>query len=197
MKPVSDNHIRTHEKAADSQGGSIRIVMAILVSFLLGVAVTAFWFHHAAINAAAAARQSVAQTAIPPSTSEPVGVPAPVPTPAATPQPANPQSVNPAVIEQVKETVPNYASISLNDAEQILRETALKEFADATTESDDAVKRAQQQLEDAQHSGSAADQQAAMKHLQDTQAAAADKLKQIAANLQQKIAALKSLKNAP
>ncbi|HEV2327191.1 MAG TPA: hypothetical protein VGY56_00200 [Verrucomicrobiae bacterium] len=175
-----------------TEAGSARIVVLALISFLLGVAVTAFWFHHAAPSAPA----TVAQTTAPPPAPESVGIPAPAPAPTATPQSATPEAVDPAVIEQVKKAVPNYASVSLEEAEQILRQAALKAFADATSETDAQMKTAQQQLQNAQSNGSEADQQAAMKHVQDTQAAATEKLKQIAANLQAQISALKSLKNA-
>ena len=187
MKPILVS------RRSEADAGSARIVMLVLVSFLLGVAVTVFWFHHAANKAGAAASETVSQPPAP--AQEQVGVPAPPAAPAPVSPAANPQPTDPAIIEEVKKAVPNFASISLQDGEQILRACALKQFADTTAETDDEIKRAQQQLQDARNSGSAVDQQAAMKHVQDTQAAAAEKLKQIAANLQAQLAALKSMKN--
>lgn len=175
--------------ALPPESGSARMVTLALVSFLAGIAVTALWFHH---TPASNMRTTVSQTAPPPP--EAIGLP-PAPAPTPPPPPPKPQPTDPAVIEQVKKTVPDFVSISLDDGEQALRISALKEFADATVETDAQIKAAQQQLQDAQKNGSAADQQAAMKHVQDTQATAAEKLKQIAANLQVQIEALKSLKN--
>lgn len=177
-----------------SEHGSIRIVMVALVSFLAGVGITAVWFHHAAgMNGGTASQTASGAPATAP---ESVGMPAP---PAATPQPppAPAQPTDPAVIEQVKREVPDYATASLDAATQTLRAAALKAFADATAETDSEIKAAQQQLQDAQNTGSAADQQAAMKRVQDAQSAAAEKLKQIAADLQNQIAALKILKKSP
>ena len=183
-------------KSQHAEAGSARIVMLALISFLLGVAFTAFWFHHApAGNTGTAVYQTASETATPPPPPEPVGLPAPAPAPVPAPVPANPQPSDPAVIEQVKKAVPNFASISLDEGEQILRAAALKDFALAEAASDDQLTRARQQLQNAQNSGSPADQQAAMKNVQDTQTAAAEKLKQIAATLQDQITALKSLKS--
>lgn len=102
--------------------------------------------------------------------------------------------MDPAMIEEVKQTVPNYESISLDDGENILRAAALKDFAAAAKEMDDQVAAAQQQLQATQSGQSADQQQTAMKHLQETQAAEAEKLKEVAARLQTQIATLKSLK---
>ena len=176
-------------KPNNVESGSARMVTLALVSFLAGIAVTALWFHHMAVPAGNGNTGTPVSQTTPP---EAIGLP-PAPTPTPAPPPAKPQPTDPAVIAQVKKTVPNFASISLDDGEQALRIAALKEFADATVETDAQIKTAQQQLQDAQNNGSA-DQQAAMKHVQDTQTAAAEKLKQIAANLQVQIEALKSLK---
>jgi hypothetical protein len=106
-------------------------------------------------------------------------------------------SVNAAAVEAVKKQVPDYASISLEDGENILRAEALKEFQAAAAQMNEQMTTAQQRLQDAQNSQSVADQQAAMKNVQDLQLTGANKLKEIAANLQAQIAALQSLKNQP
>jgi type IV secretory pathway VirB10-like protein len=193
MKPIlAIKHFAGNSRR--SEPGSTRIVILALVSFLAGVGITVFWFHHAAATNGGTASQIASETPAP--APESVGVPAP---PAATPQPppAPVQPTDPAVIEQVKKEVPDYATASLDAATQTLRAAALKAFADATAEADSEIKAAQQQLQDAQNTGSAADQQAAMKRVQDAQSAAAEKLKQIAADLQNQIAALKILKKSP
>lgn len=123
-----------------------------------------------------------------------MGIPAPPPAPAPPPM-ANPPPIDPAVIGEVKKAVPNFADISLDDGEKVLQAAAMKDFGTAVQQMNDEVQAARQQLQNAQNSQSAADQQAAMKRVQDAQAAGAEKLKQIAAHLQDQIAALKSLKN--
>ncbi len=60
---------------------------------------------------------------------------------------------------------------------------------------DNQVAAAQQKLQDAQGGQSVDEQQSALKLLQDTQAAQAEKLKAVTARLQAQIAALKSLKD--
>lgn len=200
MNIVRIRHVKSLSVMAKNsqraEAGSARIVILALVSFLLGVGVTILWFRHTpGANSGTASSQPVSATASPPPAPESVGLPAPAPTPASASPPAAPEASDPAVIEQVKKAVPNFASISFDQGEQILRAAALQEFADTTTETDEEIKRAQQELQDSQNSGSAADQQAAMKNVQDTQAAATERLKKIAANLQDQIAALKELKN--
>lgn len=198
MKPARTNQIRSMNNRPGAEHGSARIILLMLVAFFLGVAVTALWFHRpAGGNAESAAPPPVEPAAAPaPMVSTP-SVPPPASAPTPTPEVANPPPVDPAVAEEVKKLVPNYASISLEEGEGILRAAALKDFATAETETDAQIKTAQQQLQDAQNGQSADDQQAAMKQVQDTQLAAAGKLKEIAGRLQAQIAALKSLKNQP
>jgi hypothetical protein len=59
------------------------------------------------------------------------------------------------------------------------------------------IQTAQQQLADAQNSRPEAEQQAAMKHLQQVQLDQAEKLKAIAARLQAQISAFQQMKAAP
>jgi hypothetical protein len=98
-------------------------------------------------------------------------------------------------VAAVKQAIPDFANVSLADGEQILRAAAMKEFGAATQAADDQVKAAQQQLAAAGNGQSAAEQQAAMKQLQQSQATAADQLKEISAKLSAQIAAWESLKN--
>ena len=98
------------------------------------------------------------------------------------------------VVDEVKRAIPNLASVSLEDGTQILRAEALKEFANVANQMEAQIKEAQQRLAEAQNSKSEAAQQAAMKDLQQVQAEQADKIKQIAAQLQAKVTALEYLK---
>lgn len=174
------------KKAQCVERGSVRIIVPVVISFFLGVAVTALWSHRPAGHGGE-------NPVSPPPVDEHVGLPAPAPAPA--PVESHPEPIDPAVIDEVKQEVPDYSSISLEDGEQILRTAALKDFAAAAKETDEQINAAQQQLQDAQNTKSAAEQQAAMKRVQETQMAAAEKLKGIAARLETQIAALKSLKN--
>ncbi len=165
---------------------SVRIVLLVLVSFFLGVAATAFWFHRCGSTFSTNPSSGL--------TDEPsVGQPAPssqLPPPVAIPQP-----LDPVIVAEVKQSVPNYQSISLAEGANILRTAALKDFATAVKEMDNQVAAAQQKLQDAQGGQSVDEQQSALKLLQDTQAAQAEKLKAVTARLQAQIAALKSLKD--
>jgi hypothetical protein len=99
-----------------------------------------------------------------------------------------------AAVQQVARAIPNLASVSVEEGTQILREAALKEFKTAIDETGVQVREAQQRISRAQQSGSEPEQQAATRHLQQVQSDQAEKLKQIAARLDNQIAALKQLK---
>jgi hypothetical protein len=170
----------------------VQIVMLALVSFLLGVAVTAFWFHFTPNrNGNISSVQTNSETA--------VGQPAmrtATANPPARPFVASQPPVDAATLEAVKQAIPNFASVSLEDGTQILRATALKQFTATTKEMDLQVRQAQQRFSEAEKSQSPAAEEAARKHLQQTQAEETEKLQQIATQLQAQIAALKQLKGA-
>ena len=190
MQPLrsADEFSRT----ASSKDGSARAGLLAVVSFLLGVGVTAAWFH---LTARQEAPNQTPPSAPPAAVSESTGTP-PAPSPATQPV-AQPQvTVSPETIEAVKRAVPNYASLSLDEGIEMLREAAVKEFTAAAGEMQSQVAKAQNELDAAQNSNSADDQQAAMKHLQDVQKEQTEKLQQIAGELQTRIAALKQLKSS-
>jgi ABC-type uncharacterized transport system len=99
-----------------------------------------------------------------------------------------------AVVDEVKRAIPNLGSVSLERGTEILREAAVREFATAASQMEAQLKEAQQRLTEAQNGKSEGAQQAAMKNLQQIQAGQMDKIKQIAARLQDQIAALQRLK---
>ena len=226
MKLPSANNVRFIKQPRRIEEGSVRTFMLVLVSFLLGVAVTAFWFKRSAEtnsgNAASvtAMVQPSGQATAPAPGSAPAEATSAGSTPgesssavgsSTTVSPASPASppsapgmsatassspgmsstggasrtqsalgtsasMDPSIIEEVKKIVPNYASISLADAENILRAETLKEMeADVTA--------AQQQLQNSPNAPSAMDQ--------------VEKFKDMAAHLQAQIAALQNLKNQP
>jgi hypothetical protein len=102
-----------------------------------------------------------------------------------------------AAAEEVKQAIPNLASVSLEEGTRILREAALKELKAAANEMETQVKEAQQRLNLAQTGKSEADQQAAMNHLQRVQAEQGEKLKEIAARLKAQTEAWQRLKETP
>ena len=179
-------------KPAAGGQAQVRVVLLALVCFLLGVGVTAFWFH---LTATSNAGISSSPTGGEPDADQ-SAVPAIPANPSARPLVASQPPVDAAAIEAVKQAIPNLASVSLDEGTRILREAALKRFAVAAKEMDAQVKLAQQQLAQAETGQSAAGQQAAMKVVQETQAEQTEKLQQIAARLQAQIAALKQLKGA-
>lgn len=99
-----------------------------------------------------------------------------------------------AVVAEVKRSIPNLGSVSLEEGTQILRVAALKEFVEATDEMERRVTEAQQRISQAQNNGSEAEQRAALKQLQQVQAEQTEKLKQIAARAQAQIQALEQIK---
>ena len=99
-------------------------------------------------------------------------------------------------IREVKALVPNLADVSVKAGKQILQEAALKDFTAAAQEMQTQVKEAKQRLTQAQNGGSSAEQQAAMKHLQQVQAEQNEKVKQIAARSKAQIDAFQQLKAA-
>jgi len=186
--------IGSMNKPQKREQAQVRILFVALVSFLLGVAATAFWFHFASHRTAEGLSSQANNQGNQPDYQQPAAPPSGANSPSRTfVEP--PLPVAPAAIEDVKRALPNYASLSVDQGTEILRQAALKEFAAAAQELQSEVARAQAELSQAQ-SKSPADQQVAMKHLQQVQAEQSQKLQQIAGQLQTQIAALKQLKNA-
>jgi hypothetical protein len=190
MTSAPTNKVISAKKPRPGERAQARVIMLALVSFLLGVAATAVWFHFAPNRNA----ENSSSLATDPSNNQPPGVPAVNVTPSARTFVSSPPPVSSAAIEDVKQTIPNYASVSLADGTQLLREAALKQFAAAAKEMDVRVRLAEQRLREAQNGQVAAEQQAALKNLQQTQAEQTEKLQQIAAHLQTRIVALQQLK---
>jgi hypothetical protein len=112
----------------------------------------------------------------------------------SAPLPTSPKT-DASSVEEIKGLIPNIDSVSLPDATRILREASIKEFAAAATQFQTQLTQAQEALKTAQNGGSEAEQQAAMKNLQQVQADQAARLKEIAAKSQSQVEALKQLKS--
>jgi hypothetical protein len=120
---------------------------------------------------------------------ERVACPIPLPKPSAETVKADETAAR-----EVLRAIPNLPSVSLDEGARILREQAMKQFSATLNDMQTRVGQAQQRLTQTQNGGSVTEQQTAMKHLQQLQLDQADKIKQLAAELDSKIAALKRLK---
>jgi hypothetical protein len=100
--------------------------------------------------------------------------------------------------EQVLQTLTNVSTVSLEQGSQILRDAALADFKAAVAVGAAQVKEAEDKLQQVQN-GSDAEKQAALKRLQEARAEQTQKLKDIAARLQNELEALQRMKstNAP
>ena len=194
MKLVSATKIGCSTKSQKKQRAQIRIVILALVSFLLGVAATAVWFHLVSKGTVGSSSSQVTRPASPPIDQEAAALASRTNSPAGA-FVRHPVPVPPAAIEEVKRALPNYASLSIDQGTEILRQATLKKFAAAVNELQSQVTQAQEELKLAE-TKSPADQQAAMKHLQEVQTEQSQKLQQIGGQLQTQIAALKQLKGA-
>ena len=105
--------------------------------------------------------------------------------------------INTNAIQEVKALIPDVAAVSVEAGKQILQEAALKEFTAAVKEMETQVKEAEQRVTQAQNGGAEAEQQAAMKHLQEVRAEQTEKLKQIAAKSKVQIDTFQQLKATP
>ena len=104
--------------------------------------------------------------------------------------------VSPETTNAIRRLIPDINGTSLEDGVGILRRAAVNKFSDAGAEMERQIQAAQQQLANAQNGGSEAEQQAALKHLQQVQLDQAEKLKAIAAQLQTQISTFEQMKAA-
>lgn len=95
---------------------------------------------------------------------------------------------------QVRNSITNLDSVSVEEGRGLLREAALKEFRAAAAEMQAQVQEAQKRLSEAQVGKSEAEQQAAMRELQEIQTRQGQKLKDISARFQAQTTALEQLK---
>ena len=109
------------------------------------------------------------------------------------PEVAKPSSETIATINRL---IPDVNAASMEAADQIFHAEFMKQCAEAGTEMETQINAAQQQVVQAQTSGSPANLEAAQKHLSQVQLAQADKLKQVAARLQIQLAVFQRMKNS-
>lgn len=118
-----------------------------------------------------------------------------VPAPAA---PVAPEVAKPATetVAAINRLIPDVNTTTLGTASQIFHAEFMKEIADAGTEMEARMTAAQQQVTQAQASGSAADLEAAQKNLTQVQSTQGEKIRQIAAQMQTRLAVFQQMKNA-
>jgi len=195
MRSFLPNTVRLRSPYGTSQQGRASVVLLVAVSFALGITVGVFSIRRTDRGAISADRESGGNQAGTLSVETNATVkPLTSPAKAAAPPFASAAAFDAADIEEVRRAVPNFTALSLEEGTRVLRQKALEEFSTVAREMESQVKEAQQRLGEAQRGNSGAEQQAAMKHLQQVQAEQAEKLKAIAARAQARIAALESLK---
>lgn len=193
MKMTSANKTGSAGEAARGERAQARTVVLGLVSFLLGAAATAVWFHVAPIRNVENPNSPTPDQQNNPQAGAPPAAPMVPVNPAVRPALETAVPVPSSAVEDLKRVLPNYASLTVEQGTEILREAALKKYAAAAQELQTQVAQAQDELKQAQSQSPAA-QQAAMKHLQQVQTEQSQKLQQIGGQLQTQIAALKQLK---
>lgn len=104
--------------------------------------------------------------------------------------------VDPAILAQVKRQLPNFASVSLEEGSQILREAALKDLQAALSRTEDQLKEAEQRVARMEEAKSETGKQEALKDLQRLQAEQAAKLSEFTTRSSAQIEALRQLKES-
>jgi hypothetical protein len=119
---------------------------------------------------------------------EPSGTPRSEVTLKSAPEP------HPQRLEELRRVIPEPETVSLEDGTRLLREAALKEFSAAVSESQTRLREAQEHLAKARQNGTDAEQETAIRELQETHAAQTRKLKDIAAEAEARMQAFRLLK---
>ena len=104
--------------------------------------------------------------------------------------------VDPAIIAEVKRRIPNFASVSVEEGSQILREGALKDLHAALSQMEGQLKEAEQRVARMEEAKSGTEKQAALKDLQRLQAEQAAKLREFTTRSSAQIEALRQLKES-
>jgi ABC-type uncharacterized transport system len=108
------------------------------------------------------------------------------------PEVAKPSS---EIIASINRLIPDVNTVSAEQADQIFHAEFLKQCGEVGTEVETQINAAQQKVLQAQNSGSTADLEAAQKNLAQVQLAQGEKLKDIAAQLQSRLAVFQRMKS--
>ena len=140
MRLALANEIGFTNKPQKREQAQVRIVILALVSFLLGVAATAFWFHLASNRTAESLSSQADSQANQPDYQQPAAPPAGANSP-ARPFVEPPVPVAPAAIERRQARAAQLRFLSVDQGTEILREAALKKYAAAAQELQSQVTR--------------------------------------------------------
>jgi uncharacterized protein with von Willebrand factor type A (vWA) domain len=103
---------------------------------------------------------------------------------------------DPAIVAEVKRQIPNFASVSLEEGSQILREAALKDLQAALNQMASQLKQAEQRVARLEEAKAETEKQAALKDLQRLQAEQVAKLSEFTTRSSAQIEALRQLKES-
>jgi hypothetical protein len=101
-----------------------------------------------------------------------------------------------AVLAEVKRQIPNFASVSLEEGSQILREAALKDLQAALVQTQGQIKEVEQRVAQMEEAKSETGKQEALKDLQRLQADQVAKLGEFTTKSSAQIEALRQLKES-
>jgi hypothetical protein len=104
--------------------------------------------------------------------------------------------VDPAILEEVKRQIPNFASVTLEEGAQILREAALRDLQAALSQMEGQRKEAEQRVARMEEAKSETEKQTALKDLQRLQAEQGAKLTEFTTRSSAQIEALRQLKES-
>jgi hypothetical protein len=99
-----------------------------------------------------------------------------------------------ASLEAVKRAIPNLEAVSVEEGSRQLRTAALTDYKKTAQELQTRIEEAEQHFLQAQNSGSASDQEAALKDLQQAKKDQTDKLREIVLASKAQVEALQQLK---
>jgi hypothetical protein len=103
-------------------------------------------------------------------------------------------SVDPAIIAEVKRQIPNFASVSLEEGSQVLRQAALRDLQAALSQMEGQLKEAEARVAQMEETKAETGKQAALKDLQRLQAEQAAKLSEFTTRSSAQIEALRQMK---
>jgi hypothetical protein len=115
---------------------------------------------------------------------------------APPPPPREIAQPDPEIVASIHRLIPDLNATSEQTADQIFHTEFMREMADAGTEMEAQMHAAQERVVQAQAGGLPAELEAAQKNLAQVQLAQGDKIKQIAARLQTRLAVFQRLKAA-
>lgn len=202
-RPVMIHSARNQSEAVERrarESAQARVFMLALVSFAMGIAVSALWFSRKAPGHDEPKKEAVLEQDAAPThradTRFAKQTEAPSRPAASNPAPVLAQAIDPAALSAVKRSIPNIDEASVETGARILREAALAELQQAVRDLQARQKLLEQKLSSGGSSGSDEQQKLATKQLKELQLEQMEKIQQIAANAKAQLDAFHQLKEA-